>query len=382
MGDYLRQLDEAVSALTADGAPFALERVSVDGVAYRSYASLPPNMGAFFQLMRQSRGQGVSRLPRGALHLWRGPGSGGGVRHQPGPGLRRAQGRPRGDPLAQQPAVDDGLYRRAVDRRRCRTDERLVDHRGARLRPARLRSAGGRRRPTARRAPAVAAGSPGSVFIAIDDCAGLAMCLRSPSPSCAVSIRCVAMPEVDVAPTTTPRSCTPPDPRASQGSAVLAPRDHLGAVQLDAAGSRGQASGAGRGAGTLSAGGSADDTAVSLHGSHTAFLLSLIVGRKLVIMHKWDAQEALRLIEAERITWFTGVPTMSAELQAAAAESDRDLSSHWPRSIGGGAARPPAQVEKLATTFKKSTSGHRLRADGDQRPGHGEQRRDLPRASG
>jgi long-chain acyl-CoA synthetase len=52
MGDYLRQLDEAVSALTADGAPFALERVSVDGVAYRSYASLPPNMGAFFQLMR------------------------------------------------------------------------------------------------------------------------------------------------------------------------------------------------------------------------------------------------------------------------------------------------------------------------------------------
>jgi long-chain acyl-CoA synthetase len=35
-------------------------------------------------------------------------------------------------------------------------------------------------------------------------------------------------------------------------------------------------------------------------------------------MHKWDVQEALRLIEEERITWFTGVPTMSAELQAAA----------------------------------------------------------------
>ncbi|MEM6485753.1 MAG: class I adenylate-forming enzyme family protein [Pseudomonadota bacterium] len=91
-------------------------------------------------------------------------------------------------------------------------------------------------------------------------------------------------------------------------------------------------------------------------GSHSAFLLSLIVGRKLVIMHKWDAQEALRLIEHERITWFTGVPTMSAELQAAAAESDRDLSS-LKEIYGGGAARPPAQVEKIATTFKKSSPG-------------------------
>ncbi|MEM6545339.1 MAG: class I adenylate-forming enzyme family protein, partial [Pseudomonadota bacterium] len=73
-------------------------------------------------------------------------------------------------------------------------------------------------------------------------------------------------------------------------------------------------------------------------GSHTAFLLSLVIGRKLVIMHKWDAQEALRLIEEERITWFTGVPTMSAELQAAAAESDRDVSS-LKEIYGGGAAR-------------------------------------------
>ena len=61
--------------------------------------------------------------------------------------------------------------------------------------------------------------------------------------------------------------------------------------------------------------------------SHSAFMLSVIVGRKLVIMHKWDPQEALRLIESERITWFNGVPTMSAELQAAAEASDRDISS-------------------------------------------------------
>jgi acyl-CoA synthetase (AMP-forming)/AMP-acid ligase II len=47
---------------------------------------------------------------------------------------------------------------------------------------------------------------------------------------------------------------------------------------------------------------------------------------------------------------------MSAELQAAAAESDRDLSS-LAEIFGGGAARPPSQVEKLASTFKKSSSG-------------------------
>lgn len=90
--------------------------------------------------------------------------------------------------------------------------------------------------------------------------------------------------------------------------------------------------------------------------SHSAFLLSLIIGRKLVIMHKWDAQEALRLIEKERITWFTGVPTMSAELQSAAVDSDRDISS-LKDVFSGGAARPPDQVAKIANTFKKSTPG-------------------------
>jgi len=90
--------------------------------------------------------------------------------------------------------------------------------------------------------------------------------------------------------------------------------------------------------------------------SHSAFMLSVIVGRKLVIMHKWDAQEALRLIEQERITWFNGVPTMSAELQAAAATSDRDISS-LVDIMAGGAARPPDQVDKISGTFKRAAPG-------------------------
>ncbi|MFT4518338.1 MAG: long-chain acyl-CoA synthetase [Halioglobus sp.] len=91
-------------------------------------------------------------------------------------------------------------------------------------------------------------------------------------------------------------------------------------------------------------------------GSHSAFLLSLVVGRKMVIMHKWDAEEALRLIEAEKITWFNGVPTMSAELQAAAETTDRDISS-LNEIMAGGAARPPEQVKKITKTFKKSSPG-------------------------
>ena len=91
-------------------------------------------------------------------------------------------------------------------------------------------------------------------------------------------------------------------------------------------------------------------------GSHSAFLLSLVVGRKMVIMHKWDAREALRLIEQERITWFNGVPTMSAELQAAAETTDRDISS-LTEIMAGGAARPPEQVKKISGTFKKSAPG-------------------------
>lgn len=91
-------------------------------------------------------------------------------------------------------------------------------------------------------------------------------------------------------------------------------------------------------------------------GSHSVFLLSLVVGRKMVIMHKWDAQEALRLIEQEKITWFNGVPTMSAELQAAAETTDRDISS-LTEIMAGGAARPPDQVEKISGTFKKSAPG-------------------------
>ena len=49
-------------------------------------------------------------------------------------------------------------------------------------------------------------------------------------------------------------------------------------------------------------------------GEVPVMLNSFVVGRCMVMMPKWDAGEALRLIEKEKITYFVGVPTMSLEL--------------------------------------------------------------------
>ena len=49
-------------------------------------------------------------------------------------------------------------------------------------------------------------------------------------------------------------------------------------------------------------------------GEVPVMLNSFVIGRCMVMMPKWDAGEALRLIEKEKITYFVGVPTMSLEL--------------------------------------------------------------------
>ena len=85
-------------------------------------------------------------------------------------------------------------------------------------------------------------------------------------------------------------------------------------------------------------------------GSHSLFLLSIVIGRKLVMMYKWDPQEALALIERERVTYVNGVPTVSQELLDAAELSDRDLSS-LRELYSAGAARPPEHVRRISEGF-------------------------------
>ena len=84
--------------------------------------------------------------------------------------------------------------------------------------------------------------------------------------------------------------------------------------------------------------------------THPVFLLSIPAGAKVVVMDKWDAEEAVRLIERENVTRFLGVPTQSAELMAAAKASGAKLESL--DFLGsGGAKRPAAQVEELHEAF-------------------------------
>lgn len=85
-------------------------------------------------------------------------------------------------------------------------------------------------------------------------------------------------------------------------------------------------------------------------GSVPVMLVSVAIGRKMVIMHKWDAGEALRLIEKERVTYFAGVPTMSLEMMQHPDHDKCDLSS-LVDIASGGAPRPPEHVERLVKTF-------------------------------
>ena len=75
----------------------------------------------------------------------------------------------------------------------------------------------------------------------------------------------------------------------------------------------------------------------------TLLLQSFPIGRKLVLMPKWDAEEAMRLIEAERVTYFIGVPLMSHEIANHPDRARYDLAT-CVYFGAGGAPRPPAHV--------------------------------------
>jgi acyl-CoA synthetase (AMP-forming)/AMP-acid ligase II len=85
-------------------------------------------------------------------------------------------------------------------------------------------------------------------------------------------------------------------------------------------------------------------------GEVPVMLNSFVIGRCMVLMPKWDAREALRLIEAEKITYFVGVPTMSLELMNHPDRGKYDLTS-LKDITAGGAPRPVSHVERLREEF-------------------------------
>ncbi|WP_417592935.1 class I adenylate-forming enzyme family protein [Parasphingorhabdus sp.] len=75
-------------------------------------------------------------------------------------------------------------------------------------------------------------------------------------------------------------------------------------------------------------------------------LVSYAIGRKLVFLNKWDAEEAMRLIEKERVTYFVGVPLMSMEIYSHPNLDKYDLSS-CVTMAAGGAPRPVDHVKRI-----------------------------------
>ena len=86
-------------------------------------------------------------------------------------------------------------------------------------------------------------------------------------------------------------------------------------------------------------------------------MLGSFVGQsKLVMMHKWDPNRALELIEQEQVTHFIGVPTMSWDLLEAETFNLKDTSTL--RSVGGGGApMPPELVKRIDENFKRGKPG-------------------------
>jgi len=76
-----------------------------------------------------------------------------------------------------------------------------------------------------------------------------------------------------------------------------------------------------------------------------------LTGGKVVLMYKWDPGRALELIEREKVTNFSGVPTMSREMLMHPDWSKRDTSSLAGLG-GGGAALQPDLVHKIAGALK------------------------------
>ena len=79
-------------------------------------------------------------------------------------------------------------------------------------------------------------------------------------------------------------------------------------------------------------------------------------GGKMVLMHRWDAGEALRLIEKEKVSAMSGVPVMAREIINHPDFAKHDLSSLMSLA-GGGAQVPPDLVGKIDAAVNTARPG-------------------------
>ena len=79
-------------------------------------------------------------------------------------------------------------------------------------------------------------------------------------------------------------------------------------------------------------------------------------GGKLVLMYRWEAGEALKLIERERVSSMSGVPVMARELITHPDFAKHDTSSLLALA-GGGAQLPPDLVQKIDDSVRTARPG-------------------------
>ena len=91
-------------------------------------------------------------------------------------------------------------------------------------------------------------------------------------------------------------------------------------------------------------------------GCSAVFMTALVTGGKLVLMDRWNANEALALVEREKITTFGGVPTMHWDLLRASNFTKHDLSSLMSISCGGQAL-PLNLLDEIHAAFPKAYIG-------------------------
>ncbi len=92
-------------------------------------------------------------------------------------------------------------------------------------------------------------------------------------------------------------------------------------------------------------------------GCHAVLVVNTAAGGKLVMMHHFDPERTLELIERERITTFGGVPAMVMQVLDSPDLTKRDTSSV--RSVSyGGAPAPPDLVRRIKEAFPIGQPGN------------------------
>ncbi len=92
-------------------------------------------------------------------------------------------------------------------------------------------------------------------------------------------------------------------------------------------------------------------------GCLVTMMSSTLAGTKIVMTHHFDARRALKMIEAERITSFGGVPTIAMQILDHPDFEQFDTSSVTSITYGGAPA-PPELVRRLKAAFPSAQPGN------------------------